>query len=281
MDGPAISVEDLHLSYGSGWLRPRLAALRGVTLAVGAGEIVAVLGPNGSGKSTLFKVLAGILDPETGRARVLGRDPRAPGLVTQVGYQPEGALPYPHHTALDLLLHMAHHLGVPPAAARTQAATLLARVGLASAAGRRVAALSTGMARRLGFAVALLGTPRVLLLDEPTAGLDPLGSLLVMDALRSLAAEGVAILLASHQLEEVEQTCARVILLHEGRVQAEGTLDALLGTGDDLMVFRGLDAGGLARVRDAAAAAGGAVVREGRERAHLFALFRRLAREDA
>jgi ABC-2 type transport system ATP-binding protein len=122
----------------------------------------------------------------------------------------------------------------------------------------------------------MLAEPAVLLLDEPTAGLDPEGSLLVMDILRAHADAGGSVLLASHHLEEVEQICDRVYLLAAGRRLAHGSLDELLGTEDQYLVVRGLDAAGFSRLGEAVAAGGGEVVRQGRERTHLYALFRSL-----
>ena len=124
--------------------------------------------------------------------------------------------------------------------------------------------------------MSLLSEPKVLLLDEPTSGLDPKGSLIVMDLLQELQKEGnCAILMASHHLQEVEQICTRIYLMDKGQCHAQGTLEDLLGTGDRSLVIRGLDDAGLATVESAVTAAGGEIVKIGREREHLFALFRK------
>ena len=133
------------------------------------------------------------------------------------------------------------------------------------------------MQQRLMLAATLLGDPRVLLLDEPTSGLDPVGSSLAMDALKEQAEKGAAILMASHQLQEVEQLCSHVLVLHDGKAALAGTLDALLGSGDRALVVRGLDDHGVAKVADAVAAAGGTFVRSEAHRLHLYELYRRLA----
>jgi ABC-2 type transport system ATP-binding protein len=132
------------------------------------------------------------------------------------------------------------------------------------------------MQRRLVLCMALLCDPEVLLLDEPTASLDPEGSLLVLEVLREAAARGACVLLASHHLQEVEQICARAVLLDRGRVRAEGTLDELLGTGESALLVHGLTEGGEAAVAEAVRSHGGRVVRTERRHEHLFALFRRL-----
>jgi ABC-2 type transport system ATP-binding protein len=139
---------------------------------------------------------------------------------------------------------------------------------------------STGMHRRLALAVALLADPEVLLLDEPTSGLDPDGSLLVIDILRERATAGTAVLLASHHLQEVEQICGRIYLLGKGKVISAGTVDDLLGTGELNLVVRNLDDTGLAAVEAVVQESGGEIVRRGKEREHLFALFRRVQDSD-
>lgn len=272
----AIDVEGLSFTYPRRLRSPPVRALVNLTLRVRAGEVVGVLGPNGSGKTTLFRVLAGELRSPHGRARVLGLPPDDPGLSTRVGYQPQGPLPFPWLTGLELLLYVGDLLGLPRALARARAETWLERLELAAAARRPHGAYSSGMQRRLALAAALMPEARVLLLDEPTEGLDPAGSLAVLRILEEFRAGDGAVLMASHHLQEVEQSCSRVHLLDEGRCKAAGTLDELLGTEEFELVVRGLDHDGLDRVREAVADAGGEVVHCGRRREHLFALFRRL-----
>ena len=240
-----------------------------------AGEIVGVLGPNGSGKTTLLRVLSGLLRPSAGRATVLGRDPADRSLVTQVGFQPEGPMPFPSLSGTEFLQYMGDLMRLAPATTRDSGKIWLERFGLGATGKKAIRHYSTGMLRRLALAAALLAKPQVLLLDEPTSGLDPDGSLLVMDILREQAADGCAVLLASHHVQEVEQICRRVYLFSAGRIAKEGTLDQLLGTGDTNLVVHGLDATGLAAVEAAVHEAGGTIVRRTEDREHLFALFRR------
>src|SRR5262249_15256146 len=152
----------------------------------------------------------------------------------------------------------------------------LDRFELAAAARRQVRTYSTGMQKRLALAAALLGEPAVLLLDEPTAGLDPLGSGVGMSVLQERARARAAGLLASHHLQEVEQLCTEVLVLHAGRCALRGTLDQLLGTGDRALVVRGLADAALPAVADDLRRHGGELLRAERAREHLFALFRRL-----
>jgi ABC-2 type transport system ATP-binding protein len=135
------------------------------------------------------------------------------------------------------------------------------------------------MHKRLALCAVLLSDPRVLLLDEPTSGLDPSGSALVIDLLRERARAGNTVVLASHHLQEVEQICDEIAVLHHGRLQARGTLDQLLGTGEQVLTVRGLDRPGLDAVAAAVRAHGGEVVRTGAAREHLFAMFRRLSQD--
>ncbi len=274
-----IEVEDLAVTYRSFGSKP-VTALRGVTLQARAGDIVGVLGPNGSGKSSLLSVLAGSLTPSRGRVCVLGQPATARALLATVGYQPEGPLPFPWCTPLAFLQRIAALLGEPFRDSRPRLEALLELVGLADVAHtRKVSKLSTGMARRLGLAAALVSDPRVLLLDEPTSGLDPDGSLMVIDLLRQRAQAGGTVVLASHHLQEVEQICTRVVLLHAGVKAAEGTLDELLGTEQLELIVDGVAQDRVEIVQQAIAGVGGRVVHADRRREHLFALFRRLRGE--
>ncbi|MHC4513945.1 MAG: ABC transporter ATP-binding protein [Planctomycetota bacterium] len=274
-----ISVRDLSVTFYTGLRKPRVHALRGLDLEVQAGEIVSVLGPNGSGKTTLLRVLAGVQRPSKGYASVLERHPTDRWLVRQVGFQPDEALPFPTLTGLEFLLYLGSLMGLLRTEGKARALHWLQRLSLGDAGSRLVGQYSTGMQRRLAVAAAMLAGPEVLLLDEPTSGLDPEGSLLVMELLREHRQRGGTTLMASHHLQEVEQISSRVVVLSEGRKVAAGTLAELLATGDQRLVVRDLDAAGLAAVEEAVGKAGGEVVEKGRDRQHLFALFRRLQQQ--
>lgn len=278
--GPAISVENVSVTFPTGFRKPPFRALDRLSLEVQGGEIAGILGPNGSGKTTLLRVLGGVLRPSSGRAEVLGCDPTVRSLVSRVGYQPEGPMPFPTLSGLEFMQYMGDMMRLPVATTREAAPRWLARFGLGNTGRKAIRNYSTGMRRRLALAVALLADPEVLLLDEPTAGLDPDGSLLVMDILHERAAAGTTVLLASHHLQEVEQICDRIHLFGDGKIVSSGTLDELLGTGDVDLVIRGVDDAGLDAVENLVRSSGGEIVHRGMAREHLFALFRRVRHLD-
>ncbi len=274
----AISVRQLAVTFGGRGRQPAVHALRPLDLDLERGRIVGVLGPNGSGKTTLLRVLAGVQPPSAGHAFVLGEAPSHASLRTRVAWQPEGALPLAVLSAREFLAWIGGELGLANADSDARAERWLERLDLAHTGNRRLGTFSTGMQKRLALAAVLLGDPEVLLLDEPTAGLDPFGSETVMQVLKERAAAGTTVLMASHQLLEVEEICDEVLVLQAGELKARGTLGELLATDAHALVVRGLDSTALAALADAARARGGEVLRVERPRDHLFALFRRLAR---
>jgi len=273
----AISARQLAVTFPRRGRQQAVDALRPLDLDLAPGRIVGVLGPNGSGKTTLLRVLAGLQLPTGGTATVLDQPPTARALRHRVAFQPEGPLPLDVLSAREFLAYVGAELGLPNAESDARAERWLERLDLRHTGRRWIRTFSTGMQRRLALAAALLGDPEVLLLDEPTAGLDPFGSATVMAILRERAAAGTAVLMASHQLLEVEEICDEVLVLQAGELRARGTLAALLGTDAQALVVRGLDDGAIARLGDAARRLGGEVLAVERQRQHLFALFRRLA----
>ena len=218
---PAAWCSDLSKRFG------RRQAVRSVSLQVGRGEIVGLLGANGAGKTTVIKMLLGLVRPDDGEVMLLGRPGRDPSSRARVGYLPELFRYQPWLTAAEVLDLHARLAGLSPNSERQ--AALLDGVGLASRAGDRVGGFSKGMQQRLGLAVALVGEPELVILDEPTSALDPLGRADVRDLVLSLRERGVAVLLNSHLIGEVERVCDRVVILDHGEVAAQGTLAQLLG----------------------------------------------------
>ena len=275
----AISAKQLTVTFPGRGQRPAVQALQPLDLELRSGEVVGILGPNGSGKTTLLRVLAGLQPPSSGEVSVLGEAPTARELKRRVAYQSEGPLPLATLSAPEYLAFLGAESGLPNALSDQRAAALLARLGLDHARRRRIRTFSTGMCKRLALAGALLVEPQVLLLDEPTSGLDPFGSATVMELLRERAAAGTAVLMASHHLLEVEESCDAVLVLHNGKVHQRGALEDLLATDEHALIVRGLDEAALKELADLAAARGARDVRVERPRDHLFALFRKLGRD--
>ncbi len=249
---PAVWCSGLRKRYG------RRTAVDGVSFTVGRGEVVGLLGPNGAGKTSVIKMLLGLVRPDAGEVLLLGRPGRDPRAREQVGYLPELFRYQPWLTAAEVLaLHVRLAGARVPAAGQRE---VLALVGLAERAGDRVGGFSKGMQQRLGLAVALVARPQLVVLDEPTSALDPLGRVDVRDVVLSLRERGVAVLLNSHLIGEVERVCDRVVILDRGRVAAAGTLGELLGQRELRLRLTGLTPAAEARL-----AAVGATHRAGEE----------------
>jgi ABC-2 type transport system ATP-binding protein len=211
----ALRCESLEKRYGS------VEALGGVDLQVAPGELLGLLGPNGAGKSTLTKIACGLVRASGGRADVEGAPAGSAEARAAIGYLAE-LFRFPDWLTADELLALHQELagsgrGAPE---RTQ---LLEQIGLADAKRTKIGAMSKGMQQRLGIAQALVGSPRLLMLDEPTSALDPVGRRVVRDLLRDLRGRGIAVVLSSHLLSEVELVCDRVAILVGGRIVAQGT----------------------------------------------------------
>jgi ABC-2 type transport system ATP-binding protein len=219
----ALAVRDLRKRYGS------TEALKGVDLEVGQGELVGLLGPNGAGKSTLVKIACGLVRPTGGSAQVAGAPAGSPQANRALGYLAE-LFRFPDWLSADELLALHQRLAEGDGGARERG-ELLELVGLGDVAQRRIGAMSKGMQQRLGIAQAMIGDPRVLLLDEPTSALDPAGRRTVRQLLEELRHRGVAVLLNSHLLSEVELVCDRVAIIARGEVVAAGAPDQLSKAG--------------------------------------------------
>lgn len=211
---PALAVADLRKTYG------RTEALRGVALEVGEGELFGLLGPNGAGKSTLVKIACGLVRATGGRAEVAGAPAGSLAAQRSLGYLAE-LFRFPDWQTADEMLALHQRLAASTGGA-PERAELLELVGLAEAARQQVGRMSKGMQQRLGIAQAMVGSPRLLLLDEPTSALDPAGRRTVRRLLEELRSRGVAVLLNSHLLSEVELVCDRVAIIARGAVVAAG-----------------------------------------------------------
>jgi ABC-2 type transport system ATP-binding protein len=219
----ALQATDVRKTYGS------VQALKGVSVEVAEGELVGLLGPNGAGKSTLVKIACGLVRPTAGTATIAGAPAGSPEAHRALGYLAE-LFRFPDWLSADEMLGMHQRLaGVDGGAA--ERGRLLEAVGLAESAATRVGAMSKGMQQRLGIAQAMIGGPRLLLLDEPTSALDPAGRRTVRRLLEDLRRDGVAVLLNSHLLSEVELVCDRVAIIARGELVAAGTPSELSHAG--------------------------------------------------
>ena len=218
VDAPVVTVQGLTHAHG------RRPSLRGVSFQVRPGEVLGVLGPNGAGKSTLLGILCGLIPPGGGQVTVGGHDlVRAPlAARALVGLVPQEAALYPELSARDNLRFFGRLHGLTGATLAARVAEALALAGLEARADEPARRYSGGMLRRLNLVAGILHRPRLLLLDEPTVGVDPQSRRRLLDGLAAMAADGTAILLATHLLEEAEQVCSQVLIMDRGEVLAAG-----------------------------------------------------------
>lgn len=207
----------------------QVTAVNDLNLQVQHGEVFGLLGPNGSGKTTTILMLLGLTEPTGGAVRVLGLDPaRQPlSVKARVGYMPDQVGFYDDLTARENLAYIARLNGLPRAEAQRRIEAAIARVGLSEVIDRRVGTFSRGMRQRLGVADVLIKQPELIIMDEPTRGLDPEGAREFLEIIRSLKHDGITVLLSSHLLHQVQAVCDRVGLFHRGRMALQGTVDEL------------------------------------------------------
>ncbi len=218
------------------WGRPKARAVSDVTFDIRRGEIFGLLGPNGSGKSTTIKMLLGLLYPTHGHIEVFGHSPRDVRTKERIGYLPEESYLYKYLNPGETLDFFGNLFQLNSADRRLRAEQLIEMVGLNQARTRTVGEFSKGMQRRIGLAQALINDPDLIILDEPTAGLDPLGCREVKDLILALARRGKTVILSSHLLADVEDVCDRVVIYYGGRIQAMGTLQDLLAAPDSVQI---------------------------------------------
>jgi ABC-2 type transport system ATP-binding protein len=227
MTSPVIQVTGLRKQYRTSFGRGRIAALDGIDLHVAAGEMFGLLGPNGAGKTTTVKILLGLTRPTDGTASIAGLPVTDPESRRRVGYLPEGHKIPGYLTARQTLAIFGRMSGLDAATIKRRGNELLEKLRISQWIDVRVKKFSKGMTQRLGLATALLHSPNVLLLDEPTDGVDPVGRREIRDLLQEEARNGAAVLLNSHLLSEIEMTCDRVAVLRSGKVAAQGTVEQL------------------------------------------------------
>jgi ABC-2 type transport system ATP-binding protein len=218
------------------WGKPKVTAIDGLDIEIKRGTITGLLGPNGAGKSTLMKVLLGHLYPTAGSIQVLGKDPRDVKIKEQIGYLPERTSFYTNLTAQETLKFFSKLLGLSNDDAKVRISQLLKMVGLDNIGKRLVGEFSHGMRKRLGLAQSLLNDPDLLLLDEPTAGLDPVGCREIKDLILTLGQRGKTILLTTHLLADVQDVSDTIMIMYGGRLQASGPINELLANKSEVVI---------------------------------------------
>jgi ABC-2 type transport system ATP-binding protein len=228
MSTPAVQIEGIIKSFPVPLRRQRVTAVKNLSLSVQPGEVYGLLGPNGCGKSTTLKILLGLVTPNSGRALIFGKDSREYRSRRDVGFLTENPYFYKFLTAAETLAFYGKICGLSGKILATRIDELIELVGLRDARDRRVGGFSKGMLQRIGLAQALIQDPGLVVLDEPTAGVDPAGSHQIRDLILDLKKRGKTVLLTSHLLEQVQEICDRVGIMARGEMIREGSLDDLV-----------------------------------------------------
>lgn len=226
---PAVRIRDLKKVFPVPLRRRQVTALRGLSLDIPAGHVYGLLGPNGSGKSTTLKILLGLVTPTSGTSEIFGVPSAQVKSRTDVGFLPENPYFYKFLTGAETISFYGKLCGLGGSTLSARVTELLELVGLQDAGDRRISGYSKGMLQRIGLAQAMVHDPRLLILDEPTAGVDPAGSRQIRDLILRLKERGKTVLLTSHLLEQVQEVCDRVGILAKGELVREGSLDILTG----------------------------------------------------
>lgn len=277
MSEPAVEVKNLTKVFSLGLRKEYVVAVDNLSFHVKAGEVYGLIGPNGSGKSTTMKVVLGLMAPSKGEAKVFGLDSGDIRARNEIGFVPENPYFYKHLTGAETLRFYGKLCGMRGGDLRRRIAELLTLVDLEGAANRRLGGYSKGMLQRIGLAQALVQNPRLVILDEPTAGVDPVGSRQIRDLILRLRDEGYTVFLCSHLLEQVQEVCDRVGILFEGRMRREGSLEELIAIeGQTTLTLEGASADLIAGIRKLVGAQsdqGAKIIAEGHPRTSLEHLF--------
>jgi len=227
-DVPAVEVKNLVKDFKGALGVKNVCAVNDVSLQIAPGEVYGLIGPNGSGKSTTMKAVLGLVAPTSGATAIFGRNSLKVDSRNEVGFLPENPYFYKHLTAAETVRFYGKLCGMRGRKLKERIGELLELVGLQDARDRRLRGFSKGMLQRIGLAQAMVQDPRLLVLDEPTAGVDPTGSRQIRDLILELKNRGITVFLCSHLLEQVQQVCDRVGIIHQGVLVNEGRLDELI-----------------------------------------------------
>jgi ABC-2 type transport system ATP-binding protein len=282
MSIPAISIQNLTKEFKnpSVFQRGKVVAVKNLSLNVEAGHVYGLLGPNGSGKSTTMKIILGLVVPTEGQTCVFGKNSRDVESRESVGFLPENPYFYKFLTGAETLHFFGRLCGLTGKMLRDRTAELLALVGLEDAADRRIGGYSKGMLQRIGLAQALIQEPRLLILDEPTAGVDPAGSREIRDLILRLKERGITVMLCSHLLGQVQEICDRIGIMSRGELLREGALDELIAIENQTeIILEGASPALLADLRQKAEAGGARVVSTHKPRQNLERYFLDVTRD--
>ena len=241
----AISIQGVSKDFRIPGSKRRLRAVDNLNLEIERGSVFGLLGPNGSGKSTTIKMALGLVRPSQGKCEILGKSSLESSARMRIGYLPEAPYFQRFLTGRELLFYFGKLSGVKKTDLEDRVNSLLVRVGLEDAGDRRVGGYSKGMLQRIGLAQAMVGDPEVLILDEPTAGVDPIGAADIAAIIREVREEGKTVLLCSHLLSQVEAICDRAAIMVKGKLALEGSVESLTAaTGSSSARIEGLSAEG-------------------------------------
>jgi ABC-2 type transport system ATP-binding protein len=274
---PAVEIRHLVKDFKTSFKRQPLRAVDDVSIRIMPGEVYGLIGPNGSGKSTTMKALLGLVAPTSGQCAIFGKDSLKVDSRNEVGFLPENPYFYKHLSGEETLQFYGKLCGIRGAKLKDRVAELLELVDLTGASHRRIGGYSKGMLQRIGLAQALIQQPRLVILDEPTAGVDPIGSREIRDLIFKLREQGITVFLCSHLLEQVQEVCDHVGIIFRGKMVKEGRLEDLIAIEDQTeLILKDADPALIAEIealiaRDAKAE----LIRSGKPRTTLERLFLR------
>jgi len=272
---PAVSIDHVSKVFPLPFKKGKgLLAVDDISIHMAPGEVYGLIGPNGSGKSTTMKILLGLIAPTEGGSQIFGKDSHRVDSKHEVGFLPENPYFYKHLSGIETLRFYGRLCGMGKAEIRDRAEELLDLVELQGARDRRLGGYSKGMLQRIGLAQALIHRPRLLVLDEPTAGVDPVGSRKIRDLILKLRDEKITVFLCSHLLEQVQEICDRVGIIFRGQLVREGFLEELISVEDQTeILLRDATPEVLDKVRALIAAEGTDLVSVGKPKTTLERLF--------
>ncbi len=227
-----IEIENLSLNIVAG--KSNFSIIRDVQFSVQEGSVVGFVGPNGAGKTSTIQILLGFIRPSSGTAKLFGEDVAGKSARNRIGFLPENPQSYGFLKGCELLRMAGQLFGIKGEALKSRVAEVLEVVDMQHSSQKRIATYSRGMMQRIGLAQALINDPDLLILDEPTGGLDPIGRMEMRDIIEDLKSQGKTVFFSSHELSEVERICDRVILINSGRIIAQDRTESLLAEGVSL-----------------------------------------------